>query len=114
MLQKASSSFQPLPPFPFQSRQQHFQLLPVLNAKKKIKKNIKKKEISIQMNAYYLDGAICCHDSNFDIFGTCLDNFQQRFNGQLDGLILVHLFLVILFQKFTNSLGASTDRISLS
>ena len=44
------------------------------------------------------------HDSNLNVLGTSLDNFEQRLDRELDRLFAIHAFLVIALEELAHRL----------
>ena len=51
------------------------------------------------------------HNCNFNILGASLDDFQERLDGEFDGLFTVHILLVVSLQEFSDGLAGSADGI---
>lgn len=59
----------------------------------------------------HLDRLARGHDSNLDVLGARLHDFQQRLDGEGDGLLAVHVFDVVAFEEFADGLARAADGV---
>lgn len=53
------------------------------------------------------------HDGEVNVFRAGLDDFEQRFDGELDHLVARHVGFPVLFQELADRLARPADRVGL-
>lgn len=51
------------------------------------------------------------HNRNLNVLCACLHNFKQRFDRQLDGILAVHVALVVSLEELADGFAGSADCI---
>ena len=52
-----------------------------------------------------------CHDCDLDVFGAGLHDFEEGFDGKLDGAVAVEAVGVVALEEFADCLGGAADGV---